>query len=160
MSSNQNTVLQALETGVAGACTLTFIHETARRLLPNAPRLDTLGRRAIVRAMEKMRLPSPSEGSLQGLALTGDILFNSLYYSFVGVGSRKSALLRGSLLGLGAGLGAVFLPKYLGLGAKPTNRTPATKAMSVAWYVAGGLAAAATSMRQSDPIDRQPALEY
>ena len=160
MSSNQNSVLQAIETGVAGACTLTFLHESARRLLPNAPRLDTLGRRAIARAMETLHLQPPSDSKLQGLALTGDILFNSMYYSFVGVGSRRGALLRGSLLGLGAGLGAVFLPKYLGLGSKPTNRTPATKLMSVAWYVAGGLAAAAASARNGDRVERQPALEY
>lgn len=149
MPANQNAVLQALETGVAGACALTFIHESARRLLPNAPRLDTLGRRAIAKTMDRIHLDPPSGKKLQGLALTGDILFNSLYYGLVGIGNPKRAWLRGSLLGLGAGLGAVVLPKYLGLGKKPTNRRPATKVMSVLWYVAGGLAAAIAARRKT-----------
>ncbi len=44
----------------------------------------------------------------------------------------------------GAGLGAVALPKPLGPGRQPGQRTPMTQAMTVAWYVAGALAAAAT----------------
>ena len=147
MSANQNGLIQALESGIAGACALTFIHESARRLFPDAPRLDTLGRRAIAKTMESIDLDPPSRDRLQGLALTGDIVFNSLYYGLVGLGNEKRAWLRGSLLGLGAGLGSVFLPKYFGLGKKPTNRKPATRLMTVAWYLAGGLAAAAAARR-------------
>jgi hypothetical protein len=44
-------------------------------------------------------------------------------------------------LGLAAGLGAVFLPGPLGLGSAPSNRTTQTQAMTVGWYLLGGLAA-------------------
>jgi hypothetical protein len=60
----------------------------------------------------------------------------------VGVGRPQGALLRGAALGLAAGLGAVFLPGPLGLGEAPSNRTPATTAMTIGWYLIGGLAAA------------------
>jgi hypothetical protein len=38
----------------------------------------------------------------------------------------------------------------MGLGSHPSRRTPQTKAMTIAWYVLGGLAAAGVySMTQS-----------
>jgi hypothetical protein len=80
---------------------------------------------------------------LHGWALAGDLALNSLYYSLVGVGDREGAFQRGVLLGLAAGVGAVALPGPLGLGTGPSARTPATQAMTVAWYLVGGLAAAA-----------------
>jgi hypothetical protein len=79
---------------------------------------------------------------LHEAALVGDLVSNSFYYSLVGAGSRGDALRNGALLGLAAGLGAVFLPGPLGLGRQPTD-TPATQALTVAWYLAGGLAAGA-----------------
>ena len=50
--------------------------------------------------------------------------------------------MRGALLGLGAGLGAVVLPKTLGLNDDATTRTMKTKILTVSWYVIGGLTAA------------------
>jgi hypothetical protein len=47
----------------------------------------------------------------------------------------------GAALGLAAGVGAVALPERMGLGSAPSARTNETKAMTVAWYLAGGLAA-------------------
>lgn len=43
--------LQALGSGLVGACALTLIHETARRFIPDAPRMDVLGMRAIAKPM-------------------------------------------------------------------------------------------------------------
>ena len=57
------------------------------------------------------------------------------------VGGPKGALACGAALGLAAGVGAVALPEPLGLGGGPSARTDETKAMTVAWYLAGGLAA-------------------
>ncbi len=72
---------------------------------------------------------------------------NTLYYSLVGVDGNKGTLLRGALLGGIAGVGAVLAPEPLGLGKQPSARTPATQVMTIAWYVIGGLAAAATWQR-------------
>jgi hypothetical protein len=80
---------------------------------------------------------------LHEAALVGDIVSNSLYYSLVGAGPARDAMRNGALLGLAAGLAAVFLPERLGLGRQPTEDTPETQLMTVAWYTIGGLAAGA-----------------
>jgi hypothetical protein len=49
-----------------------------------------------------------------------------------------------------AGVGAVVLPPLLGLGQQPGRRTPWTELMTVAWYTAGGVAAAAVAERLDD----------
>lgn len=134
-------MLRALGSGLLGACALTLIHETARRVAPGvAPRMDVLGMRAIAKTMRAVDAEPPVQ--LHEAALVGDIVSNSFYYSLVGAGGGEAALRNGALLGLAAGLGALFLPGPLGLGRQPTD-APATQAMTVAWYVAGGLAAGA-----------------
>jgi hypothetical protein len=95
----------------------------------------------------------PDDDKLHAMALAGDIISNSLYYSLVGAGERRTVWVRGALLGLGAGVGAVLLPEPLGLGSEPTARTPATQAMTIAWYLTGGLAAAAAYRMMTDEND-------
>ncbi len=138
-------LLNALGSGLAGAATLNVIHEAVRRVRPqDAPRMDTLGRRSIARAMRLAGARPPARDKLQALALVGDIVSNTLFYTLVGAGSPnpRRALLRGAVLGSAAGVGAVMLPPLMGLGSAPSRRTPQTKAMTFAWYLAGGLAAA------------------
>ena len=138
-------VLHSLASGAVGASALTLLHEAARQVLPEAPRVDLLGMRAIARSMREVGKRPPSDEALYGLALVGDLTSNALYYGLVGAAPRERRWRRGLLLGLGAGIGTVVLPPLLGLGQAPSARTPATAAMTVAWYVAGGLAAAATA---------------
>jgi hypothetical protein len=135
--------LIAFASGVTGALTLTLIHEAARRYLADAPRMDVLGMRVIAKGMSQLTEQPPAEKDLFKYSLVGDIISNSLYFSLIGTGRR--AWWRGATLGLAAGVGGVLLPGPLGLGAEPSGRTPQTKAMTVAWYVLGGLAAAALS---------------
>jgi hypothetical protein len=105
--------------------------------------MDVLGMRAIAKSLQRGagQEPPPAD-ELHTLALAGDIVANSLYYSLVGVGRPRGAVARGALLGLAAGVGAVLLPEPLGLGNEPSARTTETKAMTIGWYLAGGLAAA------------------
>jgi hypothetical protein len=135
--------LIAFASGVTGALTLTLVHEAARRWLADAPRMDVLGMRVIAKGMSQLREQPPAEKDLFKYSLVGDIISNSLYFSLIGTGRR--AWWRGATLGLAAGMGGVLLPGPLGLGAEPSGRTPQTKVMTVAWYVLGGLAAAALS---------------
>jgi hypothetical protein len=136
---------QALGSGAVGACVLTLLHESVRRRAPHAPRMDVIGMRALAQSMSKVNRTPPPDRRLHRMALVGDLVSNSLYYSMVGDGKDKGVWLRGALLGLNAGLGAVLLPSRIGLGRQPDEHTPTTQIMTVAWYLAGGLAAAAAA---------------
>lgn len=137
-------LLPSLAAGFAGAIALNVLHETARRLRPqDAPRMDVLGERGLRKILNLADLPQPSEGKAYTATLLGDIISNGLYYTVVGSG--KHSLRRGLLLGAAAGVGGVVLPGPMGLGEAPSNRTPQTKAMTVAWYTVGGLVAGAVA---------------
>jgi hypothetical protein len=137
-------LLPSLAAGFAGAVALTALHEVARRLRPHdAPRMDVLGERGLRKILNLADLPQPSEGKAYTATMLGDILSNGLYYTVVGSG--KHSVQRGLALGVAAGIGGVVLPGPMGLGEGPSNRTPQTKAMTVAWYTVGGLVAGAVA---------------
>ena len=135
--------LTALGGGLAGACAVTLIHETVKRVVPEAPRMDLLGMNAISKSLRYTGLKQPSEDALFTWAMAGDLLSNSLYYSMAGIGKTGNVWLKSSLLGLAAGIGAVTLPGPLGLEERHSNRTLSTQLMTVGLYVAGALATAA-----------------
>lgn len=146
--------IHALAGGLAGACVLTAIHETMRRFVPDAPRMDILGMRAIEKLMYSADMTPPADDDrLHTWALVGDVISNTLYYSFAGTG--KDAWLRGALLGAGAGVGAVLLPGPLGLGEKPSARTSQTQAMTIGLYFVGGLTAAAIGFLLADKNEQK-----
>ncbi|MBF9236039.1 hypothetical protein I2I05_01405 [Hymenobacter sp. BT683] len=137
-------LLPSLGAGLAGALALTALHETARRLRPaDAPRMDILGMRGLRKLLAKADAPQPDDETAFGLTMAGDVISNALYYSLVGSG--RHAVRRGLLLGVAAGVGGVVLPGPLGLGEAPSNRTPQTQLMTVAWYSVGGLVAGAVA---------------
>lgn len=145
-------LLPAMGSGLAGALALTLVHETARRVIPHAPRVDVIGVRAISRSIRAAGYQPPRYDRLHHIALAGDLVSNSAYYSLVGVGDRRHVWRRGAALGLLGGLGAALLPPVLGLGQPPHRKTPFTQILTVAWYLLGGLAAAATY----DAVSRDP----
>ncbi len=141
--ANQHGPVGPLLAGFAGALALTALHETARRIVPNPPRMDTLGRRALARGLRLVGSEPPPRGELQAVTLTGDVLSNGLMYAAaVGFGSPESALVRGAAVGAVAGLGAVLLPPVMGLGPGPAGQPIETRLMTVAWYTFGGVVAA------------------
>lgn len=147
-----NNIIKAIAGGVAGAVVLTVVHETLRRFVPDAPRMDVLGMRSISTIMNKAGEEPPRDAEeLHNWSLAGDVVSNSLYYSLAGTG--KDAWWRGVLLGAAAGAGAVLLPGPLGLGEEPSNKTTKTQAMTVGYYLLGGLVAAAVGFALSDDED-------
>lgn len=128
--------------GLAGACALTLLNESVKKLDKDAPRMDLLGMNAVARLTKGHNLLAQTASKLFPVALAGDLVSNSLYYSMADSGDKNKTLVRGALLGLGAGLGAVVLPKTLGLNDDATTRTLKTKILTVSWYVIGGLTAA------------------
>lgn len=131
----------AIGGGITGAVALTLIHQTVKKLSPDAPRMDLLGMEAIAKSLKSVHADVPGKNKLFTITMAGDIFSNSLYYSLAGIGNERQAILRGALLGLAAGIGGVYLPKPLGLNEKPSNRTPQTKLMTVALYSIGGVVA-------------------
>jgi hypothetical protein len=125
--------------GVAGAVAVTTVHQVARKLTSIAPRMDQLGVRALTRGAHMADIPVPGPHTMQKAALAGDLVCNSAYYSLA------TTWKRGIALGLAAGVGALVLPQRMGLGEPPNSDRLSNKVMTVAWYVAGGLAAAATA---------------
>lgn len=112
------TAQDALLSGMAGAAALTAVHQAARMVSDHAPRMDVVGMRAIARGREAAAMA---------------------YYSLATTWGR------GAALGLLAGIGALMLPKRMGLGDPPGSEHVSNQIMTVAWYVVGGLAAAWTA---------------
>jgi hypothetical protein len=81
--------------------------------------------------------------TLHRWALAADLIGNSIYYSMVACGRKPDLWRRGVALGLAAGAGALVLPGPLGLGTAPKSDRITNQVMTVAWYLIGGLAAAA-----------------
>jgi hypothetical protein len=135
--------IASLGGGLAGACAVTLIHESVKKIVPKAPRMDLLGMNAISKGLNAAGIKTPTGNKLYTMALAGDILSNALYYALAGAGNGKNLWLKSSLLGLTAGIAAVALPEPLGLEEKHNNRSLETKLMTVGLYVAGALVATA-----------------
>ena len=145
MMTSGLTTKDAMLSGMAGAAALTAVHQAARMVTDTAPRMDVVGMRAIARGKEATVGGGASaeadreNPALYNMALAGDLVFNSAYYSMA------TTWTRGAALGLLAGIGALVLPQKLGLGDPPKSELLSNQVMTVAWYVIGGLAAAWTA---------------
>lgn len=144
--------IAALGAGLAGACTVTLINESVKKLVPQAPRMDLLGMNAISKGLQAAGLRPPRREALFAMALTGDLIANSVYYAAAGIGKEKSIWWRSAALGLAAGIGAVALPGPLGLEERHSNRTLATTIMTVGMYVAGSVVATAVIKMASKKV--------
>ena len=140
-----NALTRSITSGTAGAVVLTLLHEVARRRIPSAPRMDLMGMRAIRRMAPNLREPQMSSRDLHNLALAGDIVSNSLYYAAIPARSRRATWMRATALGAAAGLGALLVPEPIGLGPPPHSHLRSNQLMTVAWYLAGAFATAATA---------------
>jgi hypothetical protein len=136
-------LLESVIAGAAGAAALTAVHQTARAATDQAPRMDVLAKRALREMSRQAGVPVPEDRDLERESLAGDLIANTAYYALIGAGRDEQVWKRGLALGLLAGVGALLLPRPMGLGDPPNAHNPATQAMTVAWYVIGGIAAAA-----------------
>jgi hypothetical protein len=133
-------VVLGLGSGLVGALALTAAHESLRRSSPLSPRMDVLGMRALKGISEALGFAPPRGAKLRRDALIGDIVANTAYFGLASRGWHP--FVRGASLGLLAGLGAVALPPYLGLGRTPRGLSTLVKGETVGLYLLGGLAAA------------------
>ena len=151
--------ISSIAGGVAGASALTILHELLKKNDPDAPRMDKLGMEATAKLFRKVNLQPPAEHKLYLYTLAGDLITNSLYFSKITTGNKKQVWVNGAILGLTAGLSAVYLPNTLGLNEQHSNRSTKTKLLTIGLYVVGGLVAAATAtMLQRKKSNKMPAL--
>ena len=135
----------ALVAGTAAAVSLNLMHECARLTIPNAPRVDVIGMRAVQKIADAMGVEPPER--LRTVTFAADVVSNALYYSAVALKGADSAVVLGGALGLAAGVGGLLLPGPMGLGDEEVNRTVPTQAMTVGMYFAAGLIAGAVYRR-------------
>lgn len=134
--------------GAAGAATTNILHETIRRLTPQAPRIDLVGMQALAKILSQSGSDVPTGKALYYFTLAGDLASNTAYFALVGAAPRERAIAVGCALGTVAGIGAVLLPPRMDLAAAPTQRTPTTRLLTVALYAAGGLTAGLVRRRR------------
>ena len=123
----------ALLAGLGGAIALNVIHEVVRKNFSNVPEVNEVGEEAVDKIAKKTDI-NLDEKELYATTLAGDVISNALYYA--GTATNNLSALSGVL----AGVGAVELPKYLGLDDKPVKATPQKQILTVAFYTLGGLA--------------------
>jgi hypothetical protein len=140
-------LISSIGGGLAGACALTLLHEIVKRMDSDAPRMDLMGMQAVKKGIRKTDQQMPDDKNVYQIAMVGDLITNTIYYGLGVAGKRKYIWPKGALMGLTAGLGAVFLPKSLGLNPAYSSRTLKTKAFTTGLYLIGGLVASAVAKK-------------
>lgn len=105
--------------------------------------MDVVGMRALARTLRGAGVTPPPGRRLHRWTLLSDLVANAAYYGLAGVGPARGIWRRASVLGAAAGIGALALPRRLGLGDPPHSGSVRNQTLTVAYYMAGALAAAA-----------------
>lgn len=138
----------ALEGGLAGATTLTLLHEAIDKIDPKAPKTRLLHNS---RLLKKIKKQSNKKGRIPikfYIRLATELLASAGYFGLSGLGKKKNAVLRGGLLGAAAGLGVAFLNSQDEEDKNQENRNATRdKILTIALYTAGGLIAGAAIKR-------------
>lgn len=130
-----------LVAGLAGAAALNILHESLKNKR-DTPRIDFLGEQALQKTVRYFGGTITDTDDLYKATLAGDLISNTIYYSWIASGKRSHIWPKAIAMGLAAGIGAVTLPKPMGLNPKPVAKTDEIKAMTVGYYLFGALVAA------------------
>jgi len=130
----------SLISGFSGALALTILHQVFKKTVKDPPRMDKLGEQALQKIIKSTGHSAPAKEELFGVTMAGDLAGNAMYYSMVGA-LPVNPLITGASLGLAAGLGAVLMPRPLGLDESYSNKTTGTSLLTVAIYLTGGIVA-------------------
>lgn len=131
---------KCLLAGLGGAVALNIIHESLKKTGDDMPRIDLLGEEALQKSLTCIGVnPIEDENTLYKATLAADVVSNAVYYSLIGLGSKKYVWPRAIGLGLAAGVGALALPKPMGLNPEPVTKTKKAAALTVAYYLAGAM---------------------
>ncbi|MFZ6009551.1 MAG: hypothetical protein ACOYXT_04325 [Bacteroidota bacterium] len=129
--------------GLAGACALALLNEGTKKIDKHVPELNLLEMNSLARIVKGPKMLPLASKELFPDTIASDLITTSLYYGMANGAGKRDTFIRGTLLGLGAGIGALTLSNRNGEGAAQANRNVATKALTIALYVTSGLIAAA-----------------
>lgn len=118
--------------GFGGAIALNILHETIRKNFSNVPHINEVGEEALLKLTDHTSLNITGEKNLYAATLVGDIVSNGLYYATTATNHNLTS-------GLLAGVGAIALPKKMGLNDEPVAANNKKKAMTIGYYVFGAL---------------------
>jgi hypothetical protein len=151
MHQDQCSWVGSMASGLVGAVALTALHEAARRVAAHPPRMDLLGRRAIKKSLDATGQQTQPRAELHRWALVGDIVANTIYYASIARGTGRAKWGRALVLGTVAGVGAMALPPFIGLGRAPNSQYTSTHLMTLGLYLTGALASAAAASYMNPP---------
>lgn len=119
--------------GLGGALALNLVHEMVRKNFDNVPEVNKVGEEALNKALETMDLKITDQDQLYIATLAGDVVSNGIYYAATATSGFNLAS------GVAAGIGAVVLPKNMGLDDSPVAETTQKKLMTVGYYLFGAV---------------------
>lgn len=128
--------------GLGGAIVLNLLHESLKKKKMDTPRIDLVGEEALQKTLGYFGSKIENKDTLYKATLAGDLISNATYYSMIG-NSPDNIWGKAISLGLVAGIGAVVVPKEIGLDETPVAKNNQVKAMTVGYYLVGALATAA-----------------
>ncbi|MGK7390716.1 MAG: hypothetical protein ACNS60_10200 [Candidatus Cyclobacteriaceae bacterium M2_1C_046] len=128
-------------TGLAGSTALTGVHQ-ALKDRKNTPRVDLLGEQVLLKLKGDRKAEHDNKKLYYG-TLAGDLISNTIYYGVIA--KSKRPILTGALMGAAAGVMTVFSPQLFGLNKRYVQTSDTKKALTVGYYLLGGLAAGITT---------------
>lgn len=132
-------LIKNLTAGLLGSLAMNILHESLRKYETNVPKINLLGEEALNKTLIGIgQTPITNEDELYRATLKADLISNTVYYSLIG-GKSKYIWPKAIFFGLSAGIGAIKLPKPLGLDPEPVAATDQIKVLTVAYYLFGAL---------------------
>lgn len=125
--------------GLAGAAALNILHESLKKKGSDMPRVDLLGEEALQKTINYFGGNIDHDKTLYEATLAGDIIGNTIYYSLIGIGNAKYLWPKVAMMGLSAGIGAITLPKPMGLDQEPVAKNDQVKILTFGYYLAGAV---------------------
>ncbi|SOD13262.1 hypothetical protein [Pedobacter xixiisoli] len=133
--------IKNIAAGLIGSVALNILHESVRKNVNNAPEINLLGAEAVNKTLSQYGRPIHNPDDLHKVTLELDLIANAAYYSAIG-GSGKYIWPKAIAMGLSAGIGALKLPKPLGLDPSPVTETTQKQVLTVGYYLFGALVTA------------------
>jgi len=119
--------------GLGGAIALNLLHEVVRNNFSNVPEVNKVGEEALNKALDTVDMKITNHDQLYAATLAGDVVSNAVYYATTATSGFNIAS------GITAGLGAVMLPKKMGLDDAPVAETTQKKLLTVGYYLFGAV---------------------